>query len=285
MYAFSKTLSIVSVLTLSTVFSSCSLFSSEDELTPEQQMFKRINAHADSLHTDINAVKNEDLGKAGAADAKYCAKAFSDMGYAVSFQQSAPDNEAANAYYGQNVIVFKPGLYPNDEALIIGADYLSGSAVHLLEVANKLKDIPINHNIYFVIYNRLTRIYQGRAINHAGSYMHAKKLCETLGKEKVMGVIMLGDKHYRTSESDNVQLIATARGKNLAASCSVPFIKTYGPTPIKQLSTGFTHAASYDAYGIPVVYCMNLNPINNANTGKYIQALTDMIHVVADTVH
>ncbi len=62
MYAFSKTLSIVSVLTLSAVFSSCSLFNSEDELTTEQQMFKRINDHADSLHTDINALKNEDLG-------------------------------------------------------------------------------------------------------------------------------------------------------------------------------------------------------------------------------
>ena len=82
------------------------------------------------------------------AAAKYIAGNFSDMGYAVTMQPVSGVNVKKGAAI-YNILVYKPGLYSNNQSIVVGANYDSsgqrnngsGTAL-LLETARGLKDIP-----------------------------------------------------------------------------------------------------------------------------------------------
>ena len=144
-------------LLLSTGLSSCTflpMFSSGGQETP-RTLGARMEKHTEVLQKDIGA-RNASQPKSMEAAAKYIAGNFSDMGYAVTMQPVSGGNVKKGAAI-YNILVYKPGLYSNNQSIVVGTNYDSsgrrnngsGTAL-LLETARGLKDIPTNHNIYFV---------------------------------------------------------------------------------------------------------------------------------------
>ena len=95
-----------------------------------------------------------------------------------------------------NILVYKPGLYSNNQSIVVGANYDSsgrrnngsGTAL-LLETARGLKDIPTNHNIYFVAYANGAEP-AGKSIS-SGACVHASTLSGSIGATNILGMINL----------------------------------------------------------------------------------------------
>ena len=95
-----------------------------------------------------------------------------------------------------NILVYKPGLYSNNQSIVVGANYDSsgrrnngsGTAL-LLETARGLKDIPTNHNIYFVAYANGAEP-AGKSIS-SGACVHAGTLSGSIGATNILGMINL----------------------------------------------------------------------------------------------
>lgn len=146
-------------LLLASGLSSCTLLPASSSGSPDtpRSLGARMEKHTEVLQKDIGP-RNARQPKSMEAAAKYIAGSFSDMGYAVTLQPvSGGDAKKGTAIY--NVLVYKPGLYSNNQSIVVGANYDSSErfnngsgAALLLETARGLKDIPTNHNIYFVAY-------------------------------------------------------------------------------------------------------------------------------------
>ena len=173
-------------LLLSTGLSSCTflpMFSSGGQETP-RTLGARMEKHTEVLQKDIGA-RNASQPKSMEAAAKYIAGNFSDMGYAVTMQPVSRGNVKKGAAI-YNILVYKPGLYSNNQSIVVGANYDSsgrrnngsGTAL-LLETARGLKDIPTNHNIYFVAYANGAEP-AGKSIS-SGACVHAGTLSGSIG--------------------------------------------------------------------------------------------------------
>lgn len=267
----------IGALMMTAVLSSCSWLKSgdaEEPNTPDARM---------AQHT--KHLQHQGKGKVSApgreADAaKYIASCLSDMGYAVTMQ---PINEGTSPKEKTkyNVLVFKPGLYSNNKSIVVGAHYASdgngcGSAALLLETANALKDILTNHNVYLVAY----------ADGATAAAAHAQALRGRIGTSNMMGMINLeAARGTETASQDAVQFITTPGGSSFTAVCTVPFTKSWGHVPslMKQQALHLTgNDRPYAAMGIPTLTCRYKASISAPDTGNYVQALTDMIHHVAD---
>lgn len=183
-------------LLIASALSSCTLIPSSSHGGPEtpRTLGARMEKHANVLQKDIG-VRNARKPKSMEAAAKYIASNFSDMGYAVTLQPVAGgDAKKGTAIY--NVLVYKPGLYSNNQSIVVGANYDSGEQLNngsgtalLLETARDLKDIPTNHNIYFVAYANGAGP-AGRS-SSSGAYVHAKALSGSIGAANILGMINL----------------------------------------------------------------------------------------------
>lgn len=280
--------------------SSCTLFTSSPPggADTPRTVAARMGKHAEVLQKTIGE-RNSRKPKSMEAAAKYIAGNFSDMGYAVTFQPVAGKeaNKGAAIY---NVLVYKPGLYSNNQSIVVGANYDSnepfnngsGSAL-LLETARDLKDIPTNHNIYFVAYANGAQP-QGRAAS-SGAGIHARTLSGRIGAANILGMINLepqqwseAEKQERTetaSPKEAVLFMTTPRGKEFAGQCATPFTKSWEqapPTFHREPAAISGNDRHYAALGIPTVSCQCKYPVTDSHTENYVQALTDMIHQVAD---
>ena len=183
-------------LLLSTGLSSCTflpMFSSGGQETP-RTLGARMEKHTEVLQKDIGE-RNASQPKSMDAAAKYIAGNFSDMGYAVTMQPVSGGNVKKGAAI-YNILVYKPGLYSNNQSIVVGANYDSsgrrnngsGTAL-LLETARGLKDIPTNHNIYFVAYANGAEP-AGKSIS-SGACVHAGTLSGSIGATNILGMINL----------------------------------------------------------------------------------------------
>lgn len=186
-------------LLLSTGLSSCTflpMFSSGGQETP-RTLGARMEKHTEVLQKDIGE-RNASQPKSMDAAAKYIAGNFSDMGYAVTMQPVSGGNVKKGAAI-YNILVYKPGLYSNNQSIVVGANYDSsgqrnngsGTAL-LLETARGLKDIPTNHNIYFVAYANGAKP-AGKSIS-SGACVHASTLSGSIGATNILGMIDHTDK-------------------------------------------------------------------------------------------
>lgn len=179
-------------LLLSTGLFSCTLLSTVSSGGPEtpRTLGARMEKHTEVLQKDIG-VRDAGQPKSMEAAAKYIAGNFSDMGYAVTMQPVSGGNaEKGEAIY--NILVYKPGLYSSNQSIVVGANYDSsgrrnngsGTAL-LLETARGLKDIPTNHNIYFVAYANGAEP-TGKSIP-SGACVHAGALSGSIGAANILG--------------------------------------------------------------------------------------------------
>lgn len=258
----------------------------------------RMEKHAEVLQKDIGA-RNASHPKSMEAAAQYIAGSFSDMGYAVTMQPVAGgDAKKGTAIY--NILVYKPGLYSNNQSIVVGANYDSGERVNngsgaalLLETARGLKDIPTNHNIYFVAYANGAEP-AGKSAS-SGAYVHARTLSGSIGAANILGMINLepqklaggGERKQAepASPQEAVLFMTTLRGKAFAGQCAAPFTKSWKqapPTFHREPAAITGNDRHYAALGIPTVSCLCKYPITDPHTEEYVHALTDMIHQVAD---
>lgn len=287
-------------LLLSTGLFSCTLLSTVSSGGPEtpRTLGARMEKHTEVLQKDIGA-RNAGQPKSMEAAAKYIAGNFSDMGYAVTMQSVSGGNaEKGEAIY--NILVYKPGLYSSNQSIVVGANYDSsgrrnngsGTAL-LLETARGLKDIPTNHNIYFVAYANGAEP-TGKSIP-SGACVHAGALSGSIGAANILGMINLepqkpdagGERKQPAPESSReaVLFVTTPHGRKFAGQCTAPFAKSWdqAPTTFYREPSALTgNDRHYAVLGIPTVSCRCRYPVTDARTEEYVQALTDMIHQVAD---
>jgi len=280
--------------------SSCTLlpvFSSGNQETP-QTLGARMEKHTEVLQKDIGA-RNASQPKAMEAAAKYIAGCFSDMGYAVTMQPvSGGGAKKGAAIY--NILVYKPGLYSNNQSIVVGANYDSGrqhnngsGAALLLETARSLKDIPTNRNIYFVAYANGAE--SAEPSSPSGACVHGTTLSGNIGAANILGMINLepqelaacGERKQKEPDSrhEAVLFITTPRGREFAGQCAAPFANSWGQAPStfhREPSALTGNDRHYAALGIPTVSCRCKYPATDTRTEEYIQALTDMIHQAAD---
>ena len=181
-------------LLLASGLSSCTLLPASSSGGPDtpRSLGARMEKHTEVLQKDIGP-RNARQPKSMEAAAKYIAGSFSDMGYAVTLQPvSGGDAKKGTAIY--NVLVYKPGLYSNNQSIVVGANYDSSERLNngsgaalLLETARGLKDIPTNHNIYFVAYANGAE----PASASSGASVHAKTLSGSIGAANILGMINL----------------------------------------------------------------------------------------------
>lgn len=287
-------------LLIASALFSCTLLPSSSHGGPEtpRTLGARMEKHANVLQKDIG-VRNARKPKSLEAAAKYIASNFSDMGYAVTLQPVAGgDAKKGTAIY--NVLVYKPGLYSNNQSIVVGANYDSGEQLNngsgtalLLETARDLKDIPTNHNIYFVAYANGAGP-AGRS-SSSGAYVHAKALSGSIGAANILGMINLepqelapaGEKKQQEppAPQEAVLFMTTPRGKEFAGQCAAPFTKSWEqapPTFHREPSAIAGNDRHYAALNIPTVSCLCKYPVTDSHTEDYVRALTDMIHQVAD---
>ena len=233
-------------LLLSTGLSSCTflpMFSSGRQETP-RTLGARMEKHTEVLQKDIGA-RNASQPKSMEAAAKYIAGNFSDMGYAVTMQPVSGGNVKKGAAI-YNILVYKPGLYSNNQSIVVGANYDSsgrrnngsGTAL-LLETARGLKDIPTNHNIYFVAYANGAEP-AGKSIS-SGACVHAGTLSGSIGATNILGMINLepqkldagGERKQPGPEASReaVLFTTTPHGKKFAGQCAAPFAKSWEQAP------------------------------------------------------
>lgn len=287
-------------LLMASALSSCTLIPASPPASPDtpRSLGARMEKHANVLQKDIGA-RNAQKPQSMEAAAKYIAGSFSDMGYAVTLQPVAGgDAKKGTAIY--NVLVYKPGLYSNNQSIVVGANYDSGGQLNngsgtalLLETARDLKDIPTNHNIYFVAYANGAEP-AGKS-SSSGAYVHAKALSGSIGAANILGMINLepqelaaGEQKQPEPESprEAVLFMTTPRGKEFAGQCAAPFTKSWEqapPTFHREPSAIAGNDRHYAALDIPTVSCQCKYAITDSHTEDYVQALTDMIHQVADT--
>ena len=82
-----------------------------------------------------------------------------------------------------------------------------------------------------------------------------------------------------------VLFTTTPHGKKFAGQCAAPFTKSWeqAPTTFYREPSALTgNDRHYAVLGIPTVSCRSKYPVTDARTEEYVQALTDMIHQVAD---
>lgn len=287
-------------LLLASGLTSCSLFSSSSPGGPDtpRTLSARMKKHTEILQKTIGE-RNARKPKSMEAAAKYIAGNFSDMGYAVTFQPVTGGN-ASKGMAIYNVLVYKPGLYSNNQSIVVGANYDSNEpfnngsgAALLLETARDLKDIPTNHNIYFVAYANGAEP-QGKSAS-SGAGIHARVLSRSIGAANILGMINLEPLRAAPSgeqappktvpSQDAVLFMTTPRGKEFAGQCAAPFTKSWEqapPTFHREPASIPGNDRHYAALNIPTVSCQCKYPSTDSHTENYVQALTDMIHQVAD---
>lgn len=283
---------------LASGLSSCTLFPSAPggPDTP-RTLSSRMRKHTETLQQTIGP-RNSGKPKSMEAAAKYIAGNFSDMGYAVTLQPvTAGSDGKGTAIY--NILVYKPGLYSNNQSIVVGANYDSNGrsnngsgAALLLETARDLKDIPTNHNIYFVAYAHGAQPQSAPS----GAHVHARALSGSIGASNVLGMINLEpqqlpatgerDAAAETVLRDPILFMTTPRGKEFAGQCAAPFTKTWEQAPPTFHREPYAIAGNdrpYAALGIPTLSCVCRYPATDPHTEHYVQALTDMIHQLADS--
>ncbi|MCC8149327.1 hypothetical protein [Akkermansia sp.] len=287
-------------LLLASGLSSCTLLpsSSRGGSDTPRTLGARMEKHTEVLQKDIGA-RNARKPKSMEAAAKYIAGNFSDMGYAVTLQPVAGGNaKKGTAIY--NVLVYKPGLYSNNQSIVVGANYDSNEQLNngsgaalLLETARGLRDIPTNHNIYFVAYAN-GAAPAGRS-SSSGAYVHARALSGSIGAANILGMINLEPQELGAAEGQKqpepespqeaVLFMTTPRGKEFAGQCAAPFTKSWEqapPTFHREPSAIAGNDRHYAALNIPTVSCQCKYAITDSHTEDYVHALTDMIHQIAD---
>lgn len=287
-------------LLLASGLSSCTLLPSSSSGGTEtpRTLGARMEKHAKVLQKDIGP-RNARQPKSMEAAAKYIAGSFSDMGYAVTLQPVAGgDAKKGTAIY--NVLVYKPGLYSNNQSIVVGANYDSSEQLNngtgtalLLETARDLKDIPTNHNIYFVAY--ANGAGPAGKSSSSGAYVHAKALSGSIGAANILGMINLEPQELAAaaeqkqpepeSPQEAVLFMTTPRGKEFAGQCAAPFTKSWEqapPTFHREPAAIAGNDRHYAALNIPTVSCLCKYSVTDSHTEDYVHALTDMIHQVAD---
>lgn len=285
-------------LLLASGLSSCTLLPASSSGSPDtpRSLGARMEKHTEVLQKDIGP-RNARQPKSMEAAAKYIAGSFSDMGYAVTLQPvSGGDAKKGTAIY--NVLVYKPGLYSNNQSIVVGANYDSSERLNngsgaalLLETARGLKDIPTNHNIYFVAYANGAE----PASASSGASVHAKTLSGSIGAANILGMINLEPQELAAaaeqkqpepkSPQEAVLFMTTPRGKEFAGQCAAPFTKSWEqapPTFHREPAAIAGNDRHYAALNIPTVSCLCKYSVTDSHTEDYVHALTDMIHQVAD---
>ena len=125
--------------------------------------------------------------------------------------------------------------------------------------------------------------------------MHASTLSGSIGATNILGMINLepqkldagGERKQPDPESSReaVLFTTTPHGKKFAGQCAAPFAKSWeqAPTTFHREPSALTgNDRHYAVLGIPTVSCRCKYPVTDARTEEYVQALTDMIHQVAD---
>lgn len=287
-------------LLLASGLSSCTLLPASSSGSPDtpRSLGARMEKHTEVLQKDIGP-RNARKPKSMEAAAKYIAGSFSDMGYAVTLQPvSGGDAKKGTAIY--NVLVYKPGLYSNNQSIVVGANYDSSEQLNngtgtalLLETARDLKDIPTNHNIYFVAY--ANGAGPAGKSSSSGAYVHAKALSGSIGAANILGMINLEPQELAAaaeqkqpepeSPQEAVLFMTTPRGKEFAGQCAAPFTKSWEqapPTFHREPAAIAGNDRHYAALNIPTVSCLCKYSVTDSHTEDYVHALTDMIHQVAD---
>lgn len=287
-------------LLLACGLSSCTLLPSSSPGGPDtpRTLGARMEKHTEVLQKDIGT-RNAQKPKSMEAAAKYIAGSFSDMGYAVTLQPVAGgDAKKGTAIY--NVLVYKPGLYSNNQSIVVGANYDSSERLNngsgaalLLETARSLKDIPTNHNIYFVAYANGAEP-AGKSAS-SGASVHARALSGSIGAANILGMINLEPQELAAAAEQKqpepeppqeaVLFMTTPRGKEFAGQCAAPFTKSWEqapPTFHREPSAIAGNDRHYAALNIPTVSCQCKYAVTDSHTEDYVHALTDMIHQVAD---
>ncbi len=125
--------------------------------------------------------------------------------------------------------------------------------------------------------------------------MHAGALSGSIGAANILGMINLepqkpdagGERKQPAPESSReaVLFVTTPHGRKFAGQCTAPFAKSWdqAPTTFYREPSALTgNDRHYAVLGIPTVSCRCRYPVTDARTEEYVQALTDMIHQVAD---
>lgn len=286
-------------LLLASGLSSCTLLPMSSSGGPDtpRTLGARMEKHAEVLQKDIGT-RNARKPKSMDAAARYIAGNFSDMGYAVTMQPvSGGDAKKGTAIY--NILVYKPGLYSSNQSIVVGANYDSSERLNngsgaalLLETARGLKDIPTNHNIYFVAYANGAEP-AGKSAS-SGAYVHARTLSGSIGADNILGMINLEPQELAAgyqkqpepeSPQEAILFMTTPRGKEFAGQCAAPFTKSWEQAPPTFHREPFAITGNdrhYASLGIPTISCKCKYAITDSHTEDYVHALTDMIHQVAD---
>lgn len=285
-------------LVLASALSSCTLFRTPPggPDTP-RTLPERLEKHTETLQKTIGP-RSPKKPQSMQAAAKYIENNFSDMGYAVTLQPVTGGSNKETAIY--NIVVYKPGLYSNNQSIVVGANYDSNERLNngsgaalLMETARDLKDVPTNHNIYFVAYANGAPP-QGRSAA-SGASVHAKMLSSRIGAANILGMINLepqktdvpeeGGQTQETAPHEAVRFLTTPRGQEFAGQCAAPFAKTWQqspPTVPRETAAINGNDRHYAALNIPTLSCQCEYSITDPHTREYVRALIDMIHQMAD---
>lgn len=286
-------------LLLTAVLSSCTLFpSSPGGPDTPRSLAERMERHTQVLQKTIGP-RNSRQPKSMEAAAKYIENNFSDMGYAVTLQPVTSGNSKKEAAI-YNIVVYKPGLFSDNQSIVVGANYDSderfnngsGAAV-LMETARDLRDIATNHNIYFVAYANGAQ--SAGQSGPSGAGVHAKMLSGLIGASNILGMINLepqktavpgeGEQTKEAEPQTPVLFLTTPRGQEFAAQCAAPFAKSWEQPPStlhRKTAAINSNDRHYAVLDIPTLSCKCEYSVTDSRTKNYVQALTDMIHQVAD---
>ncbi len=215
---------------------------------------------------------------------------FSEMGYAVTKQvvhsAGAKTNDGSLL---ANVIVYKPGLYANNKSIVIGTDYncVNGGALPVLfELAESLKDILLNYNVYFVAYAHNPELRE----KSRAAELNAAYLSEKIGSDNLIGYIYLQTPVGNAQNDTNqVNISSNKTGVNFRGFCVAPFKRAwpYASNTIhcKSISNTAALPSSVQPYiklGVPSVICEPGFKQSDDKINDYVSALFEMIHHVGD---
>ncbi len=198
-----------------------------------------------------------------------------------------------------NILVYKPGLYSNNQSIVVGANYDSSGRRN-----NGLRNGPAAgdgkrperhpHQSQYLFCRIRERSGARREIHLFRSLRHAGTLSGSIGATNILGMINLEPQKLDAGGSEKSrarkppgkpfcsQPPRTAR--NLG-QCAAPFAKSWeqAPTTFYREPSALTgNDRHYAVLGIPTVSCRASIPSRMPVQEEYVQALTDMIHQIAD---
>lgn len=116
-----------------------------------------------------------------------------------------------------------------------------------------------------------------------------------IGASNILGMINLepqktavpgeGEQTKEVEPQTPVLFLTTPRGQEFAAQCAAPFAKSWEQPPStlhRKTAAINSNDRHYAALDIPTLSCKCEYSVTDSRTKNYVQALTDMIHQVAD---